>query len=452
MNNIELWLNALNWKDVPEFGPIHKLKGERFNGCYYCPETVAEVIDSIGLSLSKNYGFTNKTIIGAPGSGKTTFVYFLKKYLTENGTAQNFHIEIVHLQRLIDELAQKPIIDKRVLAILQTFFHSNNLGKNYEDIVKDEAVDKERINRLEDFIVLNKELFKKKLIIIIDDVDETPEKVVEECVRHLYSLLECEQVSKWLVIRAATLDNYSSKFLDWIATKFSRTVRFPRVDLHGILEKRIMHDNPQGINPFIPEWCHLMVSTYGFDLRAAVANSISFLELLPPPKTSQNNPSFIGHYFKVNFTKVMSQIGVFPNIYLEPISHTVPLEKDVFLIMSSQNRFEGGDLSRLIDHYRNIYAHIHGRKYVKESVMINFDMDHINQVISYLCNHRLIEKLQNIKDFYVMTPRGESFVKFVLENEYTAQCKKEITNTGDKRHPVFWDLASQFPDISVSRK
>ena len=51
-----------------------------------------------------------------------------------------------------------------------------------------EHIEKEIINKLEDFIVKNKALIKK-LIIIIDDVDETSENTVEECVRHFFAVI-----------------------------------------------------------------------------------------------------------------------------------------------------------------------------------------------------------------------------------------------------------------------
>lgn len=450
-NNMEKWVGMLNWSKIPEFGPIHKLDDDRFSGCYYLPETVAEVVDRIAFSIDKDYGFTNKTIVGEPGSGKTTFVYFLKQFLLKNGHENNFHIEILHLQRLVDEKEYKSVVEKRTLKILKAYFYANAQGRHHENILKGETISKEIVNKLEDFIMANRPLFKKKLIIIVDDIDETPEEIVEGCVRYLYSLLECDQVAKWLVLRATTLDHYNGQFLDWITTKFPHRIRFPRVDLHGILDKRITHDNPGGDNPFIPDLCHLMITTFGNDLRAAVHNSLSFLDLLPPPDTVKNNPKFVGQYFKMNFTKVMSQIGIFPNIYADSISHTVPLEKDVFLILSAHNRFEGGDLARLLKHYKNIYSNIHSKKYAAESYVINFDMDSIARALLYLVNHRLIESVTHAKDFYITTPRGESFLKFVLEKVYTEQCKDELLSSGAKRHPVFWDLASLYPDISVSR-
>ncbi len=100
-NNITEWKNALNWKIIPEFKAIHSLDDDRFVGCYYLPETVNEFMDKIINSIIDGYGFNHKTIIGEPGCGKTTFIYYLKCTLKNNSKKINFHMEVLHIQRMV---------------------------------------------------------------------------------------------------------------------------------------------------------------------------------------------------------------------------------------------------------------------------------------------------------------------------------------------------------------
>lgn len=448
MSNIEKWKKTLNWNLIPEFKSIHSLPESRFMGCYYLPETVDEFIKKIISSVIDGYGFNHKTIVGDPGIGKTTFIYYLKTFLKNNGINENFYMEILHIQRMVTKENYENVIEERVLKILNKFFSANGHSAAYETITSGTNNTKIMINNLEDFLIENKNNFSKKLIIVIDDVDETDEKTVDASLRYFYSLVECEQITKWLIARATTLNNYNQKLIEFIETKFPQRQSFPKVDLFGIIEKRIKHDNPNGINPFTRDLCHLMLSTNNNDLRISVANAISFLENTEPPVTAKNNPNFAGQFLIKNFTKVMTQINVFPNIYKSSISRTFPIEKDVFLILATHNRFMSGYLKPLENHYRLAYEKNHKGRYIEESYLINLDMDHVSESIHFLKNNRIIFEHERIKDFYRLTPKGESFIRFVTEHIYTDDAKIHAEHDSEAKHPVFWDLAKTPPDYA----
>ena len=142
----------------------------------------------------------------------------------------------------------------------------------------------------------------------------------------------------------------------------------------------------------------------------------------------------------------MSVNGVFPNIYLNSVLPTVPIEKDIFLIMAARSRFSSGFLITLENHYKNIYSTIHRGEYREESYLIDIDMDYVNRSIDYLCRHELLEASSSASDLFELTLRGESFVRFVTENVYRDHCQNEVRQSGKAKHPVFWDLAIQYPD------
>ena len=338
------------------------------------------------------------------------------------------------------------VIEERVLKILSRYFSNNDLRAEFESLTKDCSSNKIAINNIEDYLIDNKDKFTKRLIIVIDDVDETLEEVVNNSLRYFYSLVECEQISKWIIARGTTLDHYSEGLVNFIETKFPQRLVFPKVDLYGIINARVIYDNPDGINPFIPELCHHIITTHNNDLRISVANTIAFLQNLKPPITAKNNAKFSGQFFLVNFTKVMTQIQVFPNIYSDSTSRTMPIEKDVFLILAATNRFSSGNLSILEKYYRRVYETIYSKTYKAESYLINLDMDHINEAIIFLKNNRLLNEHPRVKGFFKLTPKGESFVRFVNEKLYTEYTKSLSLENKEKKHPVFWDLAEMQPE------
>lgn len=251
---INQWKDNLGWNKIPTFGEIHKLDPEELKAYYYLPDNVREIVKTIQNSLLEGYGITNKRIIGEPGSGKTTFIYYIKKLLSKDDemTFKNFSFHILHINRLRSTSESvRELIEKRTLKILADYFVENKLAREYHLLIKgEETLRKEQINKLEDFILTEKSRFAQRLIVLIDDIDETNETEVEESLRYFYSLLECHQICKWLVVRNTTLDNYKAPFLSFIETKFAHPIKFPRVDLYGIINRRIQAANPKGINPF----------------------------------------------------------------------------------------------------------------------------------------------------------------------------------------------------------
>jgi nucleoside-triphosphatase THEP1 len=447
------WLLALAWQSFPPFGPIHKLPDTQFAKLFYLESKLEEIVNTIAFSLEHMYGLTNKMIIGQPGSGKTTFIYFMAKALSrKHKTFSTFVFDVIHINRLDGEDDTNSVIQERLITILKRYFQRNDLSEVWEDLSAHEKNRKIVINKAEDFIVANKDMFKYKMILLIDDIDETNMKIedLHENLRYFYSLIECEQICKWLTVRDTSLSSYPQKFLEFIETKFPQPIVFPAVDLFGILNHRITATNTDGINPFIPELCALLLQVHNYDLRRATTNAFAFLEHLPPPKPpkgqGQLSADFIGNYFLVNFTKVMTQIGIFRNIYRDTLFPTIPLEKDVFLVIATHNSFPPKYIDGLQNGYRLAYeAFSPGHKDVSHLISIN--MDHIKTAIESLIDNRLIVPHRSVENFFRVTPKGICFVKFVSERLYTEHCRSECEALNVSKHPVFWKLASRFTPL-----
>lgn len=442
---LEKWKSLLNWNSVPPFGTIHKLSPEKFEEYYYLPDRVKEVVDTIYFSLEEKYGNTNTLIIGEPGSGKTTFLYYLVKRLAEHSAIlSQYSFSILHINRFSSTSDAEKVIEHRVLGILQSYFAANDLIDIFNKLTGDDTILREKINRIEDFIILEKDRFKKQLIIIIDDIDETDEVDVERNLKYLFGLLECEQIPKWLVVRNTSLDHYKRDFISFIETKFGRSIAFPRVDLYGVLNQRIMAANPKGTNPYLQPLCAMMVQVFNNDLRRAVANAAAFLEHLSAPAENNYSAEFIYNYFAKSFTRVMVAINIFPNIYRDSYSPHVPLEKDVFLTIALHNTIPKNFIDKLGSSYRSAFSTSDGGKYAPESFLVSVDQRGINIAVEYLINHRIIERREAEKNLYRLTPRGQSFARFVTERLYTDSCEAQCREMGINKHRMFWKLARQY--------
>ena len=354
----------------------------------------------------------------------------------------------MHINRLDAPTEQiQELIEKRTLKLLSDYFEENDLDSDYHILVKEESLRKEQINKLEDFILREKKRFKKRLIVLVDDIDETEEGDVEKALRYFYGLLECHHICKWLIVRNTTLDHYKADFLAFIETKFAHPIRFPRVDLHGIIDTRIKAVNPGGANPFVRDICARLLQTFNFDLRQAVAAVPRFLELVEPLEGESYSDSFIGQYLNKNFTRVMTASHIFPNIYRNSQLRYLPLEKDVFVVIALYNEFPKEYLSKLADYYRETYLHHSNGRYAKEAYMINFDMRHITAAIEYLMNQRLIKSGGKDPLDCRLTYRGGAFVQFVSERLYTDYCHLECEQDRENKHPMFWVLAKRLLNV-----
>lgn len=438
------WKEVLGWSSVPMFGEIHKLEARELKASYYLPANVLEVVTIIKNSLKEGFGFTNKRIIGEPGAGKTTFIYYIKKCLSTGEPGfRDYSFHILHLNRLraIDHI--EDLVEKRTLKLLADYFEENGLSQEYHTLLKEEPQRKEQINKLEDFILYEERRFKRKLIVLVDDIDETEESDVEVALRYFYGLLECHHICKWLIVRNTTLDHYKKDFLGFIDTKFGQSIKFPRVDLHGILATRIKALNPKGGNPFTQDICGRLVEIFNLDLRQACAAVPSFLEQVSPLPSGTYSDSFIGQYFGKNFSRVMTASQVFPNIYYSSQLRYIPLEKDVLCVIALYNEFPKEYLVKLANYYREAYkTHSKGR-YSGEAYIINFDMRHINNAIEYLKNHRLVESESGGLQYSRLTSRGMSLAQFVGERVYNEYCHAECEGGKVKKHPMFWVLAKR---------
>lgn len=78
----EAWFPLLNWVDIPNFGYVHTLSSfEEMKRNYHTPPDLSQIFDNLLIGLRGETQLHNLLIMGPPGCGKTTFVYYLKKSL-----------------------------------------------------------------------------------------------------------------------------------------------------------------------------------------------------------------------------------------------------------------------------------------------------------------------------------------------------------------------------------
>lgn len=451
--SMQEWMKILYWRTVPNFGKIHHLPSDEFKTQYYISPSIEEIISDLIHTLWKGRANTDKLLIGKPGCGKTTFIYYLK-FIETYGRKQlsdRYHFEILHFNRVISISKESSIasIEEICLDIYKRYFYECNLDHDVDMILRNDDLNRnQKINKMIDVIKRERHVLRKQLIVFIDDIDESPIEQVESLLRLLYSYMETASIEKWLTIRGATLDHYSESLLRFIKSKFSDKIPFPRVDLFGIVDMRIKAISRRAKNPFGKELCSQLVKVFNEDIREALGSLLKFLEINKPGKTQEYVSSeWIEKYLLINFSKVLVRQRVFPNIFLHSRHAHYPLEKDIFSLLVVKPTVDN-DFKRIIEHYyTNTINSLRKTKpfYGRDRVSLS-EME-ITGALQTLLNHQLIE--QQYEKCFTITPKGRVFFKILNEPLYSKECIEELKNSGDLKYDPFWyliDIKPSFED------
>lgn len=443
--SFEKWMSILNWQKLPHLGPIHQLPFDEMRAHYYMAPLIKEVISSLRFSLRSRASTGDKLLVGLPGSGKTTFIYYVTRGcpFDDEKLQSDYHFEVLHFNRIItDETQAAAAIAERCMEIYKRYFAVCGLDKEFAILERNSDLDnRRRINKILDLLVKAKELFAKKLVLIIDDIDEADRKVVEPMLRLLYSFIEPVSIQKWLAIRTTTLGHYPQSAVEFITTKWPERITFPRVDLHGIIAKRIVGANPEGKNPFSETISSLIIQAYNYDLRQAMGCIGKFFEINKPGALPDStSDDYIEKYFLVALTKTLTMLQVFPNIFLTCRSSQYPLEKDVFLLLSVKHTVDNQFIRIHEKYYTATLVALRQAEaeYVEGKVVLS--RKEIDGVVDFLKNHGLVEMLTY--GCYAPTPRGRVFWRLLQEEYYVDMCRKEVVSTGAIRSNYYWELAS----------
>lgn len=275
MTSHEKWSSILNWERKIELGKIHNLSSDKFEANYYETPSIEKNIKSLVRDLNRGEYRLDKLIIGKPGCGKTTFIYYLNeiKFKEYKSINEKYHFAIIHFLRFIRKKKKAPSIS--IEAWMKDLFvnYLEECGYKIEVAAilrnKDFPDNNAKINALLNFLKKEQKqnTCTKKLIICIDDIDEAPMDQVEPILRCLYSYMETAAIEKWITVRGITLDHYPLNLSNFIQTKFPHRISFPMESFNGILAKRIsdIGENPK--NPFGMQTCNDLITVFDEDLE-----------------------------------------------------------------------------------------------------------------------------------------------------------------------------------------
>ncbi len=456
---LENWLKILNWKQCPNFGKIHNLPTkEEFEKNYYLQSKIEETLDNIVYYLIEKNSFSDKLIVGQPGCGKTTFIYYLKNIKASkiSKLEDEYYFGILHFNRLIAKAMTETMasIEERCLEIYRQYLDECNKTTFVNEVMNDKTNDNTKINHFIDFIKTNRSILKKKLIIIIDDIDETclTNQEIEAVLRRLYTYMETASVEKWLTVRGQTLDYYHESLLTFIRSKFPDKIHFDRVDLNGIIEKRITALGDSVKNPFGTFLCSLIIRAFNEDIREAMGIFKKFLEIVDPKNLQPHLSSeFIQNIFNKSLPTVLVHQKIFPNIYLNSISGIFPLEKDVIRLLAMKHTVDSSFLKTLLNYYSQtidaIKKKYSGEYFLKKVQPVDISEDDILSVIDFYISHSIVGKIKN--QTFSFTQKGRVFSEIINTKIYKEICRKEMDERKEIKSRIFlllFNIEPRFED------
>ena len=436
---IESWFQVLSWVNLPNFGPCHTIKEyKRFINNYFFSNELDKFSKNILLTLTGGFEQQNKRLIGRPGCGKTSFIYYFKNEAKrgKNNLLSGYYFFIFHANRATGKEKEK-VIQEYILTAWRKYYRTCNLLDVYNRIDQQDIGTKGKINILTDHYKKNRDKFKKLMIFVIDDADLLTNEEVKDITYYVLRNLALTDVKKWLVIRESTYNGYDIETRGLIDAFFPDRNNFPEIPLYEIIKYRIEHSsegtNPK--NPFSEGLCIAVLERLlDGNMREGLSVLKNILEYSPPGKfQAQTDETVIQNYINKNSINALLRLNMLPNLY-DPIfrSTSFPIAMDTLLL----NRYikSRDQLLGAVNHVSNIRAEEAG--IVSGGKTIRIRSEDFEFSLEKLIDHGLAERIT--KAMINQTRKGTLLADYVDRQHYTDLSKTLIYEQfGDKR---FWDL------------
>ncbi len=433
---VDEWFPILGWTDLPNFGLIHTLpEAKQFIANYYAPAEVERVLHNFFVGLRGEYQLLNLRIMGAPGAGKTTFLYYLKALLEINPelvVSARYYIHIAHVQALIYEgkVDENEVLED-ILKAFTEFFNHSGLSEIAEDF-NGEGTTKRRVRKFTDFYKDNKKKFRKILVYALDDVDNATDDQVLDVSRFLYEHLEVASVKKWLSIREVTYNAiYSAQTRDYLQNFYTDRLPFPSISLYGLMSFRISKLGKGAKNPFSEALCQIVEDVHLGHLRLCLSTLRNLImDIQPKGFKVGTDIAVIRKYMEKSSYITFFRHGVFPNIH-DPIYRmfkNIPTLTEILLLLKHTSRtdeFLLGILNDVISAKVSSIPDMRNTEY-------RITSSDFNDSIKFLIDHELITKTGKAR--CILTSKGEMTCA-VANTPYFIGLSQEAMG-----HPVDMDL------------
>lgn len=447
---LSLWKTVLNWEKLPIFGEIQKLPyDDSYSSNYFVSDGIRKLERDLLFSLLYDDEHDDTRIIGDPGIGKTTFLYYIrKKYEKENVT--NTFIEIFHVNKAI--VNNKLIVEELIRYIKEAmgrFYHASNQEIKYNEFETSLSSDKVKLNKLVDYYINNKSQFRKRMILIIDSVDTVDyENVILDLVMQIFSHFQLASIKRWFVIRESTYIRYSPSVAKQIESFFPVSINFPQVCLADIVAHKISYVGSKAKNPFSSKLCDTVEKLKNKSLR----ESLGFLKVLlrdtsPGKFNSSTDELVLQNYFDKVAVKTIIHNNKLLNIH-NPLFNTIgvyPVLQDVLGVVRIYGVIDAVFYTALENVRKN---RISGLRQIFDIVIKESDYEQALYSLEKLGLIYLQKDYRGKK--YVATQHAKWVLMYSHTEIYLNECKSLNNIIGEADdNEIYWKLASKEVNYSA---
>jgi hypothetical protein len=447
IQSIKDWYKVLNWPKLPNFSSCHHATTwPEFKDNYLCCVKLQMLQDNILETLRSNHNTANVRLTGVPGSGKTSFLYHLMKkakFDNQDDSLDQFVFYVFHADKAKD-VHYKKQTRQEILYGLESFYDECghiNIFRRIKD--RRDLNIKGKINKLVKYYKDNLELFNKRLIFIIDDVDLLEQDLAYKIAKSVIQDIGVRSIIKWVSIRGVTFDHYSGEIKKFFEQFFPTVYNVPDSSLRDIMQYRIDNlPNQNTKNPFSTELCDgKVLHLYDGNKRTSLSILKSVLEDNVPKSIKQHtDEKFIkNHIDRVAIYTLVSK-GALTNIHLEHLRTLpqYPLPMDIIACIyqtSNINRVSGAINDIMQERCRKSPLWNSERKLQVKTTDLNFS-------IQKLIDENLIYRAS--KDMYKLTNKGKILNHYLMNDTYTKHCLSLVPSL-DKNEQY-----DDFVDININ--
>ena len=454
--NSNEWNNILNWEHEPNFQTCHRHKNiNDFKKEYFKSFEVDNLIKN-SLKFIKVNGSSNAKLTGKMGSGKTTFLHYLRKII-----ASDFHLStkvffyIIRAGNISPLEYHENLREIIITRAFKQFFEDANYKEQYDIIMLDENItDQEKLLKLTTFYQNKENNFSKRLILVLDDLDTINNE--SDVINILNSFKRIcgsgDSMSKWVSLRDTTIDNYSYATLQEL-TYFVQPLILPKVSLYDIVQQKIIAKNgTDAINPFSKNLCDKILKLKNGSIRDAMGILNGFLHYTKPPKQKQSE-SIIQNWFEKSALTVLLKLKEIPNIHTEKFVtiFNYPVAYDLLQIIR---------YSHIQEHVTSIAVYIaeqiRGQKFNGNFSLIE---NQLKTNLKILEQNKLIICFEDgIYKQYRLSFSGKLIVQFDQKN-YATTCKQLAEDDLEDLDDDYWSTLDKIvlykklsEDKNISRR
>ena len=436
------WFKILKWNALPNFGNCHNIADySAFSNHYLLTSDLDRFKKNLLSTLTGDFEQLNLKIMGRPGCGKTSFLYYLLKASEneKNKILNKYCVYIFHATRAINDDIEEIAISY-IHEAWEKFYTACGHKDIHRQIMARTLVSKKKLNALTDYYKSNMSKFNKILIFVIDDTDLFPIDKVKDIVTHILRHLALSSVKKWLAIREQTYNgyDYDTKFL--IDSFFTDQRIFPQISLYDIIRHRIgkcSDENPK--NPFSEVLCSTVLERlHTGNLRSALSSLRNILEYSRPGGFSKSvDESVLQEYLNKNSINCFLRLNALPNLY-DPTyrSCTFPVTIDI-LALCRHIKTE----SLLLGAVNTVTeVRIDKSKLIDKDKIIKIRIDDFNFSLERLEALHLVRIIDSRSSKIIeLTEKGSLLNNYITRSRYREECFSLLKSKNDE---LFWALAN----------